>query len=67
MYFDRFDIVEAHYAYCLDYHGGMNCPLYARQCRITEYYTPSPMFRGYESLSDNGKAIYEDLVANRAY
>lgn len=63
MYFDRFDIVEAHYAFCCDYHEGLHSRLYARLCRILTYLRPSPMFRGYESLSDNGRMIYDELVS----
>ena len=62
MYFDRFDVVEAHYAYCADYHDGQGSDLYRRLCRIGAYFTPSPMWRGYESLSDNGQEIYQSLV-----
>lgn len=62
MYFDRFDVVEAHYAYCADYHEGQGSELYRRLCRIGGYFTPSAMWRGYESLSDNGQEIYQSLV-----
>lgn len=41
MYFDRFDIVEAHYAFSCDYHSGMFSDLYKRSCRISKYFTPS--------------------------
>lgn len=61
-YFDRFDIVEAHYTYCIDYHDGQWSDLYARQCRISEYYTPGCLYNGYQSLSDNGKEIYDNIV-----
>ena len=61
-YFDRFDIVSAHYAYAVDYHGGQWSELYARQCRISRYFRPGAMFNGYESLSENGKEIYDNLV-----
>ena len=61
MYYDRHDIIEAHYAFCVAYHGGQNSDLYKRQCRISRYYRPSPMWRGYPNLSDNGKEIYNAL------
>ncbi len=62
MYFDRFDIVEAHYAHAVDYHSGQTSELYAKQCRISRYFKPSPVFRGYDSLTENGKEIYNALV-----
>ena len=63
MYFDRLDIVEAHYLYCTHYHGGQWSDLYARLCRILTKlkFRPSPVFR-YESLSENAQVIYDNLV-----
>jgi len=62
-YFDRFDIVSAHYAFAVDYHSGQWSDLYARQCRISKYFTPGAMWKGYESLTENGKEIYDRLEA----
>lgn len=62
MYFDRFDIVEAYYCFFVDYHEGMYSQKYRRLSRVLGYYKPSPLFKGYESLSDNAKAIYDNLV-----
>ncbi len=62
MYWDRFDIVEAYYSYYCDYHTGMWSDEYKRVCNILTYFKPSPMFNGYDSLSDNGKEIYNNLV-----
>ena len=62
MHFDRYDIVEAHYAFCCDFHNGQWSELYARQCRIAKCFTPGPMWRGFESLTPNGKEIYESLI-----
>lgn len=67
MWFDRFDIVMAHYIFCLDYHAGIQCPLYARQCRIRRYFTPSPMLGGYEDLSENAQVIYDNLVEKHGF
>ena len=64
MEFDRFDIVSAHYAHAVDYHSGQASDLYAKQCRISGYFRPGPMWRGYDSLSENGKIIYDNLVNN---
>lgn len=63
MYFDRFDIVSAHYAFACDYHEGQWSELYKKLCRIGKYFNPSAMWKGYDSLSDNGKEIYDNLVA----
>ena len=60
-YFDRFDVVEAHYAFCSDWHSGQFSDLYQRLCRIQRYFKPGLLWRGYQSLSDNGKAIYDQL------
>ena len=60
--FNRFDIVEAHYAYYSDYHEGQGSRKYARLSRILGYFRPSPLFRGYESLTENGQEIYDALV-----
>ena len=62
MYFNRWDIVEAHYAFCSEWHHGQFSELYARQCRISEYFKPGLLWRGYQSLSENGKEIYDQLA-----
>lgn len=64
MYFDRFDIVEAHFCFCMDYHGGMGDALYHRMTRIREdmQFRAGPMLC-YERLTENGQAIYDNLVA----
>lgn len=71
MFFDRFDIVEAHYAFCCDYHGGQDSALYARLCRILNPdrigFRPAPSFNGFESLEDNGKLIYNALQIRHGF
>ena len=62
MYFDRLDIIAAYYAYAVDYSDGQWSSLYKLGCRIGKYFHPSPLWRGYDSLSDNGQAIYNRLV-----
>lgn len=61
MYFDRFDIVAAHYAFYCDYHSGQWSEFYKRLSRISGYFNPGPLWRGFKSLSDNGKKIYRNL------
>ena len=62
MYFDRFDIVSAHYAFCADYHEGQGSELYAKLCRIGNYFRPGMSWKGYDSLSENGQLIYHNLA-----
>jgi hypothetical protein len=62
MYFDRFDIMAAYYLFGSLYHSGQFSKTYkyigrALNCGLKV----SPIFK-YESLSDNGKAIYDNLV-----
>ena len=63
MHWDRWDIVSAHWQHAVDWHGGMWSELYAKQCRISQYFSPGMGWEGFESLSDNGKEIYNQLVA----
>jgi hypothetical protein len=64
MEFDRFDICEAWYLFASDYHDGQWSKLYRVFGRLNKIkFKPSPML-SYDSLSDNGKEIYDNLVAN---
>ena len=60
MYWDRFDIVDAHYWFCVHYHGGQSSELYARLSRISGYYRPAPSLSGPDT--ENARAIYDALV-----
>ncbi len=64
-YYDRFDIVEAYYAFFSDYHDGQWSVYYLRLCKMLHYFKPSPLFRGFDSLSENGKEIYLQLASLR--
>lgn len=64
MYWDRFDIVEAHYIFCRDWHDGQWSDLYARMCRIQKYFEPRLSLE-YETLTENGKVIYGALWSAR--
>jgi len=59
MYFDRRDIVEAHYWFAVHYHSGQFSKLYARQCRVSRYFKPSIFANG--PSSKNACAIYNSL------
>lgn len=61
-YFDRFDIVAAHYYYCCDYHSGQFNFEYERMCRISKYFKPSPLWKSVEDVSCNCQEIYNLLV-----
>lgn len=64
MYFDRFDIAEAYYLWLSHNHSGQNSREYARLSRMTQYFSPSPLLT-VETLSDNGRAIYDKLAEAR--
>ena len=63
MYFDRFDICEAYYLFFSRYHDGQWSEKYKRLCKLTRpgFFKPSLTLK-FKSLSDNGKAIYNNLV-----
>lgn len=66
MYFDRFDILDAHYWYCTHYHTGQFSGEYARLCRIWNMgFTPGRLANG--PGSENAQAIYDALVESRPY
>lgn len=74
--FDRFDICEAHLALEWDYHEGgilQERPSNQRRNMSTDYqlrrmgFRPSPLFNGFESLSDNGQEIYRELEARYGF
>ena len=59
MYFDRWDIVEAHYWFAVNYHSGQFSELYAKQCRISCYFKPGMTSNG--PSSENSCRIYNNL------
>ena len=64
MYFDRFDIVEAHYLFYSQYHEGQFSDGYRKLSRIQQVYRPGLYgWEDYNDLSENGKVIYKNLVA----
>lgn len=58
-YFDRFDICEAYLALEMDWNRGglIDGKSYSSQL-YNLGFKASPIFNGFESLSDNGKEIY---------
>ncbi len=65
MYWDRFDIVTAHYLFYRDYHGGQWSTEYARLCKIRTYFS-APLLLERAYLTDNAREIYDALVADQA-
>lgn len=59
---NRFDIVEAWYCFLCDYHEGQWSEKYRRLSKMLTYFTPRQSI-GYNTLSDDGKVIYANLVA----
>ena len=61
--FDRFDICEAYYLYAVHWHGGQFSELYQVLGRLHNMgFKPGAMGIMYETLSDNGRGIYDSLV-----
>lgn len=64
-YFDRWDVVEAHYWFAVHYHGGQFSDLYAKQCRISRYFSPAILADG--PSSENACEIYNNLERKHNY
>ena len=69
-YLDRFDVCEAHYQLEVDYHANgwlRERPSNCRRMEATHVQLHRMRFgvgagwRGYESLTENGKEIYHEL------
>lgn len=67
MYFDRFDICEAYYLFAAYYHGGQWSKEYRIFGRLHKIgFRPSPVI-SEESLTENGREIYDNLIARHGY
>ncbi len=65
-YFDRFDIAEAYYLFGSLYHGGQGSREYALLSRASRILTNvRDSLRSRYSLSPNGRAIFDGLVAQQ--
>ena len=63
MYFDRFDICEAHFMFAMLFHGGMGCSIYAKFAQLERLqYRPSPSLSDPRDLTENAREIYRQLV-----
>jgi len=63
--FNRFDIVEANFIFCMENHSGQNSYLYKRLCRVMKYFKPRISLVGYRDLTENGQVIYSELYTTR--
>jgi hypothetical protein len=61
MFFDRFDIAEAYWCFFCDYHEGQWSKKYQRLSKMSRYFKPRYDL-SYETLEENGRAIYDALV-----
>lgn len=61
MHFDRWDIAAAWHLYLQHTHGGQWSPKYARLCKLRRWYRPSPSEEFVDGLSENARAIYDQL------
>lgn len=62
MYFDRFDICEAYYLFAAHWHGGQSSKEYRIFGRLDKIKFKARDSLSVETLSDNGLAIYTNLV-----
>ena len=65
MYFDRFDICEAHYMFAMLWHDGMWGEIYGKFGQLERIkFRPSPCLEEPKDLTMNGREIYRQLVVN---
>ena len=65
MYFDSFDICQAHYMFAMLFHGGMGCPIYWKFAQLERLkFRPSPCLNDPRDLNENAREIYRQLVVN---
>jgi hypothetical protein len=63
MYFDSFDICQAHYTFAALFHGGQWCPIYAKFAQLDRLrFRPGMGCGNPANLEANAKAIYRQLV-----
>jgi len=67
MTWDRFDICEAYWCFAADWHGGQWSPEYAIFGRLYRMQFRPPMDLSYDSLTENSKEIYNNLVSKLEY
>lgn len=61
--YNRFDIVAAHYCYCVNWHSGQWSKEYSRLCKIASYSRNMPSnLTELANFSENAVWIYLNLV-----
>ena len=66
MYWDRFDICLAHWAFACGWHDGMGSETYAKFAQLNRLgFNPGCQTERPCDLSDNAKEIYRQLVVKR--
>lgn len=65
MYFDRFDICEAHFMFAMLWHDGQWGEIYAKFGQLERLrFQPSPLLSEPRDLNENAREIYRQLVVN---
>ena len=65
MYYNSFDICEAHYMFAMLWHGGTGCPIYWKFAQLERLrFRPSPSLCDPRDLEENAREIYRQLVVN---
>lgn len=63
MYFNSFDICEAHYMFAMLWHGDTGCPIYWKFAQLERLrFRPSPSLCDPRDLKENAREIYRQLV-----
>jgi len=62
----NYDFMEALYCFCMDYHSSQWSRGYRILSRLSKRLKLSPLFKGYESLGDEGKSFYDSFVEKYA-
>jgi hypothetical protein len=64
MYWNRFDICLAHWAFAAHWHGGMSCPIYSKFSQLERLrFSPGICQSDRPAdLPENAREIYRQLV-----
>ena len=65
MYFDRFDICQAHFVFAMLWHDGMCGKIYGKFGQLERIkFRPNPYLSEPKDLNLNSREIYRQLVVN---
>ena len=65
MYFNRFDICEAHFMFAMLWHDGQWGEIYGKFAQLERLrFRPSPLLSEPKDLEWNAREIYRQLVVN---